>query len=562
MTSSGTNLIPARWQSRPPGGERRRRGRHKTYAAAFAGMNDNSTGIALDLYEILNLSEDGMCFQSASQMEPGEMLNLCLDLCDPKTYIHTSGCVTWSEGSGRTGIRFQRMPEGDTRQLREWLLANALAQAAEIQAALIAKSGPSPSFTQQQPDQFSASTAPQAQTLTAEEFEHKEVAASVKAVGQEVASIAFDLDEALRIIAERTLTLTRSSGAAIALSSGHEMVCRASAGSDAPGLGARLKVGSGFSGECIRTGQLLYCEDSEIDPRVDRESCQLLGVRSIVAAPIRSAERVVGLLEVFAPQARAFGEGDKFALRRLTEIIQDIVQRATQAIVVPEMNAQQAHAVKGPPDTEDPTFDTPPEEPSGPLSSALRRIFLLTGLSLLLGVSLWVRWERAGTTAGASNQSISVIMAEAPQGAALNTGRVEVTDFKQMRQLAAEGDSEAQFSMGVRCATGDEVTQDYTEAARWFRLAAEQGHVMAQSTLGAYYWAGRGLSQDLNNAYFWAVLANAGGDEPSKVRLSFLASRMSQKEILAAQRQADEWLKLHQGSVESVRVHSTATLSR
>jgi hypothetical protein len=50
----------------------------------------------------------------------------------------------------------------------------------------------------------------------------------------------------------------------------------------------------------------------------------------------------------------------------------------------------------------------------------------------------------------------------------------------------------------------------------------------------------------LSKAYFWAVLANTGGDEASKVRLSFLASRMSRREILSVQQQASDWLKQHQ----------------
>jgi hypothetical protein len=123
---------------------------------------------------------------------------------------------------------------------------------------------------------------------------------------------------------------------------------------------------------------------------------------------------------------------------------------------------------------------------------------------------------------------------------------VDVTDLASLRKVAESGDPAAQFALGARYATGEEVKQDYTEAVRWFTLAADRGHIIAQATLGAYYWAGRGVAQDLTKAYFWSVLAQAGGDQASKYRVAVLTSRMSRNQILAAQQQANDWLRNHQ----------------
>jgi len=122
------------------------------------------------------------------------------------------------------------------------------------------------------------------------------------------------------------------------------------------------------------------------------------------------------------------------------------------------------------------------------------------------------------------------------------------TDFDTLLKLANEGDPNAQFDLGARYATGEDVKQDYSESVRWFTLAAEQGHVIAQATLGAYYFAGRGIPQDLSQAYFWSVIAAAGGDEASKYRVAALASRMPHSQIAAAELQANDWLKAHQVS--------------
>jgi uncharacterized protein len=86
---------------------------------------------------------------------------------------------------------------------------------------------------------------------------------------------------------------------------------------------------------------------------------------------------------------------------------------------------------------------------------------------------------------------------------------------------------------------------------RWFSMAAEQGHVVSQATLGAYYWAGRGVSEDLVKAYLWSVLAQAGGDEASKYRVAHLASRMTRAQIADAQQQANDWIRQRQSLSQS-----------
>ena len=54
------------------------------------------------------------------------------------------------------------------------------------------------------------------------------------------------------------------------------------------------------------------------------------------------------------------------------------------------------------------------------------------------------------------------------------------------------------------------------------------------------------VKTDLNQAYFWSILAEAGGDQASKYRASILASRLTRAEVVAAQQQANDWLKQHQ----------------
>jgi len=52
---------------------------------------------------------------------------------------------------------------------------------------------------------------------------------------------------------------------------------------------------------------------------------------------------------------------------------------------------------------------------------------------------------------------------------------------------------------------GKGVQQNYSEAVKWFQLAAEQGLAKAQYNLGAMYGNGKGVRQDkkLAKDWFW-----------------------------------------------------------
>src|SRR5580692_9292702 len=165
-----------------------------------------------------------------------------------------------------------------------------------------------------------------------------------------------DLEAALQLLAERAQYITGASGAAIALLDDTEMICRASAGPSAPELGAEVQVKSGLTGESVRTRQVLRCDDAEIDPRVNRESCRALGIRSVMVVPLIREQEVIGVFELLADRANAFEERDVTALERLGEMVQtglehaDAAKRALEEIAAKneQATAQQAAQQKEP----------------------------------------------------------------------------------------------------------------------------------------------------------------------------------------------------------------------
>ena len=592
METLGSNPREAGRELPPSLRTRRRRVRQKVHTPAYASLNGSSSGQVLDLSEIVDISEEGMAIQTSFPLQVQHSVNLCLDLTATRTCIYTTGEVVWSDRSGRVGIRFPQMPDEALRQLKEWLFVNVMVACVNHRADLL--SGDRVSGERQSPKPMSTIRLPEVapESLLEKPTENSALAnwmrkeleptapadytsilTALAAVKREVDALGTDLDAALQLLAQRAQTFTRATGAAIALTEGSSMTCRASAGLDAPPLGARFSSGSGFSGECVRTGQLLRCEDSETDPVVDRESCRLLGIRSMIAVPIRWDDAVIGLLEVFSPEPYAFSTNDPLALKRLAGIISTAVHRAgapepalaeeesaahgsvergSREIVSPEPGS--AKAVSAKPvspavaatsvDDEFPV-ETPADLPL-PHFSRSRKILLFAAAATFVFAGSWLISPRdfanfTKRTSAFTSQPTAKVASIPPAPTTVATGGAE-----GIRKLAEKGDATAQFSMGARYATGEDVPQDYAEAVRWFSMAAEQGHVVSQATLGAYYWAGRGVPQDLIKAYLWSVLAQAGGDEASKYRVSVLASRMTHAQIAAAQQQANDWIKEHQ----------------
>ncbi len=133
--------------------------------------------------------------------------------------------------------------------------------------------------------------------------------------------VEFVLDDVLQLVAERAMAITGADGVAVALAEGEEIVCRGSAGKMVPDPGARLNPNTGFSGACFRTGQVIRCDDTENDPRVNIEAAKRLKARSMIAVPLKGQQQVIGLLEAFSYDAHAFNDSDVRSLNLLAELI-------------------------------------------------------------------------------------------------------------------------------------------------------------------------------------------------------------------------------------------------
>jgi hypothetical protein len=143
----------------------------------------------------------------------------------------------------------------------------------------------------------------------------------------EIQPTQLDLEPAISAITERAQHLTGATGAAMALRSGEEIVCRARAGRTAPDLGVRLQTEGGISAEAVRSGEVMLCHDAERNPRVDLASCRRLGVRSILVSPLRHYRRTLGVFEVLSSSPGAFDERDVATMQLLSSLMVAAISR-------------------------------------------------------------------------------------------------------------------------------------------------------------------------------------------------------------------------------------------
>jgi|TARA_R110002124_G_scaffold38253_4_gene121456 hypothetical protein len=101
--------------------------------------------------------------------------------------------------------------------------------------------------------------------------------------------------------------------------------------------------------------------------------------------------------------------------------------------------------------------------------------------------------------------------------AAYNAGDFAAA-FKNLKPAAEGGDAEAQALIAGMYARGQGTAADLGEAARWYGLAADQGHLYATTMLGWFHMRGIGVEQDAVKGYRLLSRAAARG-QPRAVEM-------------------------------------------
>ena len=111
---------------------------------------------------------------------------------------------------------------------------------------------------------------------------------------------------------------------------------------------------------------------------------------------------------------------------------------------------------------------------------------------------------------------------------------IYLADFSRMRHLAEKGDPEALFQLGLMHYDPPEssgVAQSYRRAFLLFFEAALRGHTTAQHNVGAMYWNGDYVAQNVVEGYAWFQVAAKAGEPAGLRKLKQHANDLSAEQL-------------------------------
>lgn len=161
----------------------------------------------------------------------------------------------------------------------------------------------------------------------------------------EIADAGLDPKKVVDIVTQRMQQMTRSAGAVVEIADGDVMAYWSGSGSAKPYEGLRIPLDGSLSGLAVRLGLVLRCDDSESDPRVNRDACRKVGLRSAIVVPLQCTGRPVGVLKVISPQVAAYTQRDVALLEMFATFVGNSLHYALEHARLRERIDASDHAV-------------------------------------------------------------------------------------------------------------------------------------------------------------------------------------------------------------------------
>ena len=134
-----------------------------------------------------------------------------------------------------------------------------------------------------------------------------------------------------RIVEQAIDLLPAADGASLEVLTGPdelEYLCTAGTLSDFVGL--RLRVATSLSGRSLVTREVLRCDDSAVDPRVDHAASRRVGAVSMLCVPLTGADGNDAVLKVTSRLRDAFTDHDAATLQRLAGFLSAVSSAASE----------------------------------------------------------------------------------------------------------------------------------------------------------------------------------------------------------------------------------------
>lgn len=122
-----------------------------------------------------------------------------------------------------------------------------------------------------------------------------------------------------------------------------------------------------------------------------------------------------------------------------------------------------------------------------------------------------------------------------------STGQDYAQAFKWIKLAADKGNVDGQFFLAGMYAGGAGVERNFQEEAKYYKLAAAQGKAAAQFNMGILTYNGQGVQQDFREAAKWYALAAEQGQPTAQLNLGEMY--LEGKGVKQDYAEAKKWLQ-------------------
>jgi len=147
--------------------------------------------------------------------------------------------------------------------------------------------------------------------------------------------------------------------------------------------------------------------------------------------------------------------------------------------------------------------------------------------------------DKASRNGGISLEEIDEIAESFSESMRPVIGKPKSIPLDELREMAEQGDVNAQYQLGENYYSGKGVPKDYKEAVKWCKMAGEQGHPFAHSVLRAIAIDGKAISGEELFAWF----KNQAEQGNVKAHFSIGVMYENGETVARNRKEAMKWLK-------------------
>jgi putative methionine-R-sulfoxide reductase with GAF domain len=180
-------------------------------------------------------------------------------------------------------------------------------------------------------------TQPEAQVPEKRNTDYTLTLAEIVEAQHQIQIRHLESEQAMAVVAERTVRITGGSGAGIGILEGKNIRYHAAAGASALPAGDEISLEKAICAICVRTGQVLRTPDVNTEFLFDPELCHRRQIQSLVAVPIYHDGNIVGALELYFDKPKGFAEQDIHTCQLMAGLVTEAIGRRAESALKKSM---------------------------------------------------------------------------------------------------------------------------------------------------------------------------------------------------------------------------------